>query len=143
MTQLPPSTLAGHIISRCQTKRSISSPEATILLVCARNRDLWPKLKARQKDGQISLAVETCSFQPQSPIKPEPGFPGSGFGFDQSPCASRPLVKGTEALGTRLRKRSSYICQQSCQKKILSITSPLVEMLVDNTVYEEIYTIIV
>ena len=45
----------------------ISSPEAAILLVCARNRDLWAKLKARQKDGQISLAVETCSFQPQSP----------------------------------------------------------------------------
>ena len=35
----------------------ISSPEAAILLVCARNRDLWAKLKARQKDGQISLAV--------------------------------------------------------------------------------------
>ena len=33
----------------------------------ARNRDLWVKLKARPKDGQISLAVETCSFQPQSP----------------------------------------------------------------------------
>ena len=36
-------------------------------------------------------------------IKPEPGFPGSGFGIDQNPCASRPLVKGTRALGTRLR----------------------------------------
>ena len=35
-------------------------------------------------------------------MKPEPGFPGSGFGFDQSPRASRPLVKETQALGTRL-----------------------------------------
>ena len=77
---------------------SISSPEAVILLVWARNRDLWAKLKARQKDDQISLAVETCSFQPQSPthaqnqtrtriswfrfwIRPEPlRFPTAGQG---------------------------------------------------------------
>jgi hypothetical protein len=32
-----------------------------------RNQDLWAGLKARQKDGQISLAVENCSFQMQSP----------------------------------------------------------------------------
>ena len=42
-------------------------PEPAILLDCAKNRDLWARLKARQKNGQISLAVETCSFQPQSP----------------------------------------------------------------------------
>ena len=77
---------------------SISSPEAAILQVCARNRDLWAKLKAHQKDGQISLAVETCSFQTQSPthaqnqtgtriswfrfwIRPEPlCFPTAGQG---------------------------------------------------------------
>ena len=122
---------------------TISSPEAAIRLVCARNRDLWVRLKARQKDGQISLAVETCSFQPQSPTHAqnqtgtriswfrsisfkEPALPlsalllsfsdhwsrgtwtlgtrlGSGFGFDLCPCASRPLVKGSRALGTRLR----------------------------------------
>ena len=77
---------------------TISSPEAAILLVCTRNQDLWAKLKARQKDRQSSLAVETCSFQPQSPthaqnqtgtriswfrfwIRPEPlRFPTAGQG---------------------------------------------------------------
>ena len=80
------------------TTRSISSPEPAILLDCARNRDLWARLKAHQKNGQISLAVETCSFQPQSPthaqnqtgtriswfrfwIRPEPmRFPTAGQG---------------------------------------------------------------
>ena len=77
---------------------TISSPEPAILLDCARNRDLWARLKAHQKNGQISLAVETCSFQPQSPthtqnqtgtriswfrfwIQPEPmRFPTAGQG---------------------------------------------------------------
>ena len=107
----------GHAI---ETRRNgffdneaISFPESAILLDCARNRELCARLKARQKNDQISLAVETCSFQVHfnhnlrrtRRIKPEPGFPGSGFGFDQSPCASRPLVKGTLALGTRLTMR--------------------------------------
>ncbi len=39
-------------------KVSISSPEATILLVYTRDWDLWVILKACQKDGQIWLAVE-------------------------------------------------------------------------------------
>ena len=143
MTQLPPSTLAGHIISRCQAKRSISSPEAAILLVCARNRDLWAKLKARQKDGQISLAVETCSFQPQSPThaQNQTGTRISWFRFwiRPEPLRFTTAGQGDAGSGDEIEK-AIFLCQQSCQK-ILSITAPLVEMLVDNTVYQEIYTI--
>ena len=36
----------------------ISSLVAMILLVYTRNRDLWAKLKAHQKDGQLWLAVQ-------------------------------------------------------------------------------------
>ena len=92
-------TILGAFLWTC----TISSPEPAILLDCARNRDLWARLKARQKNGQISLGVHfNHNLRRTRRIKPEPGFPGSGFGFDQSPCASRPLVKGTRALGTRL-----------------------------------------
>ena len=38
------------------SRSPISSPESAILLDCARNRDLWASLKARQKNGQISDA---------------------------------------------------------------------------------------
>ena len=91
----------AHLLSvqqKLMCNAPISSPEPAILLDCARNRDLWARLKARQKNGQISLAVETCSFQPQSPthaqnqtgtriswfrfwIRPEPmRFPTAGQG---------------------------------------------------------------
>ena len=50
-----------------------------ILLVCARNRGPWARLKAHQKDGQISLAVETYNLQRTRRIKPEPEISGSGF----------------------------------------------------------------
>ena len=84
---------------------SISFPEAAILLVCARNRDLWARLKARQKDGQISLAVETCSFQPQSPThaQNQTGTKNSWFRFFNRPEPLRfPAAGQTQALGTRL-----------------------------------------
>ncbi len=45
---------------------AISSPEAAILLVCARDRDLWAILKARHKGVWIWLAVENMSVSPQS-----------------------------------------------------------------------------
>ena len=93
---------------------TISSPEPAILLDCAKNRDLWARLKARQKNGQISSAVETRSFQSQSPthaqnqtgtriswfrfwIRPEPmRFPTAGQGDAGS---------GKEIDGETVRKR--------------------------------------
>ena len=106
-SKTPRSTLlkARHVqFNRKSNIFAISSPEAAIPLVCARNRDLWAKLKARQKTAKshwlLKLVQFNHNFQRTRRIKPEPGFPGSGFGFDQSPCASQPLVKGTRALGT-------------------------------------------
>ena len=96
----------------------ISSPEAAILLVCARNRDLWATLKARRKYGQISLAVVTCSFQPQSltHAQNQTGTRNSWFRFLNRPEPLRFLTAGpTQALGTRLcfQLPVSFLC--ACQ----------------------------
>ena len=84
---------------------TISSPGAAILLVYARNRDLWARLKARQKGGQISLAVETCSFQPQSSThaQNQAGTRNCWFLFSNRPEPLRfPATGQTQTLGTRL-----------------------------------------
>ena len=92
---------------------TISSPGAAILLVYARNRDLWARLKARQKGGQISLAVETCSFQPRSSThaQNQTGTKNCWFRFLNRPERLRLTATGqTQTLGTRLGPARMISC---------------------------------
>ena len=110
------SVLKVGIISNISTLNScyipISSPEAAIL-VCARNRDLWARLKARQKDGQISLFISTTI----SDVRAESNRSrNSWFRFLNRPEPLHfPAAGQTQALGTRL------LIFLSCRSKVLQV----------------------
>ena len=95
-----------------QSKRNLvpRSLEAAILLVRARNR---ARLKAYQIDGQISLAVETCSFQPQSPThaQNQTGTRNSWFRFLNRPEPL--LVSFVERLKSDVTNLSTHVKNMS------------------------------
>ena len=80
--------LHAHVVCAQKRQKSFSSPEPTIILTCGRNRELWEQpFQACAIDADcVKFGYFLCYFKMVAPRA----------------LVFRPLVKGNEALGTRL-----------------------------------------
>ena len=103
-------TYTPEIGHPCQLT-SILSPEATILLVCARNRDIWARLKAHKKTAKSHWLLKLVHLKPQSltHTQNQTGTRNSWVRFLICPEPLRFLTTGqTQALGMRFLTYPCY-----------------------------------